>query len=438
MPKGERQKPIGQYAVVHQSYEDKDTAEGVKQVLVPVSTKTHRPLRKPVVRFGEDMDNEGAHRMNMQMVDDAVEDRIFEDEVEEDFDNVWIKQMMTGDGVEEEEFEEMEDQQYPVHTDKRPLERQFDRMMHDFEMDEDIEEEDPRAQGPLDIRDYAPALEQFVMDHADVSYNNPNEPIHQKGLMNQMRMFAAKNRVFDSNADGHFVVALDADKGKRMNGYFFEDKEGLKQITLQRIREGAIDTTDVLCRDEEDEPMVAVEVKAKDRVDCETVLTTYTNVYNHPTVIAGHNKKMKLTMAAAKRAKQQHAAEMASKEERHTDPAITSAGKKSPAMGPVKVVPRVFAAAASPAAGEPDEDDLFADLPDEALPTMMDLSTRPKDETKEEKALRRALVKEMQRERRAEKKETRMAYREAGTTHAAIDAKQKLDKKTMSMSLVRR
>jgi hypothetical protein len=90
MPKGERQKPIGQYAVVHQSYEDKDTAEGVKQVLVPVSTKTHRPLRKPVVRFGEDMDNEGAHRMNMQMVDDAVEDRIFEDEVEEDFDNVWI------------------------------------------------------------------------------------------------------------------------------------------------------------------------------------------------------------------------------------------------------------------------------------------------------------------------------------------------------------
>jgi hypothetical protein len=382
-------------------------------------------------------------RMNMRMLEDDAEEGIFEDEVEEDFGNDFIKQMMTGEGVEgydEEEWEEIEEDQYPKHAERRPLEKQFDRMMDDFDMDEGIEEEDPRAHGALDVMDYAPALEEFIQDHAGASYLEAEQPARNRGLVNQFRHLAGEHRVFDSNAEGHFVTTLDSDKGARMGKYYHEDMNGLKQLTLQAIRDGQIDTADILFTAEE-EKLVPVQIKARanngERLDCETVLTTYSNAYNNPSVIGGQTKKIKLTIAAAKKAKAEQAAARA---ERHAD-AAKSAGKKSPAMGPIKIganglaVPPPMAAAAAPVT---EEDELFADLPDEALPNMMDLSTRPKDESKEEKALRRALVKELQRERRSEKKSTKTAYKQAGIAHANIDQKQKMDKKVMSMSVVRR
>lgn len=430
-----RQKPVAQFAVVQQSYEDPEAEDKPKPVLVPVSTKTHRPKR--AVQFMEDMDDDelDVHRLNMRMADDAVEDRIFDDEVEEDFDTDWIKQMMTGDGIidSEEEYDEYEDDEYPHHEERRDIEKMFDRQMRDFDMDGDVQEDDPRAHGPLDVMDYAPALEQFMQDHAGASYFNPDDAAHHRGLVNQVRGLSRAHRVYERTKEGgEFVVALDPDKGRRMAGFYAQDNQALKEETLQRIREGEIDTTDVLYRDDKDEKLVPLDLPRKERMDCETVLSQYTNVYNNPTVLAAGTKKIKLSLAPAKRAKDDKA--------RHADPQ-TGAGKaKSPAMGPTKVTSgKAGAAPVEPAPlQEPTEEELFADLPDEALPSMMDLSTRPKDESKEEKKLRRALVKEMQRERRAEKKTTRTAYRAAGTAHQAVDAKQKQDKKIVPMSVVRR
>lgn len=426
MPKKPARAPV-QFRVVSQSYEDREYEETPKPVLVPVSKKTHLP-KKPMVRFAEDMPNDEQLRRNMLMVDDTVEDRIFEDEVEENFDTDWIQQMMHGTtggaddpDYDDEEFqEEWEDDQYPKHTERGTLERQFDRAMNEFADDEDIEEEDPRARGPLDVLDYAPALEQFVNESAQTNYWT-SEPATKRGLINQLRHMSAEHAVFDSNAGGHFVT-LNADKSARIGEYFYSDKEGLKELTLQAIRDGRIDTTDVLHRPDNEEPLVPVSVKDKELHDCETILSTYSNLYNRPSVVAAQTKRVKLTLAAAKRNKARASGD------NHVDPGAAAVAATTPPVRP----------AAPPAANEDDADAYLEDLPDEALPSMIDLSTRPKNESAEEKKMRRALVKEMQRERRAEKKSTKVAYKEAGQAHAAVASRQKQDKKIASLSVVRR
>eukprot|EP00672_Neobodo_designis_P015769 CAMPEP_0174831380 /NCGR_PEP_ID=MMETSP1114-20130205/3058_1 /TAXON_ID=312471 /ORGANISM="Neobodo designis, Strain CCAP 1951/1" /LENGTH=477 /DNA_ID=CAMNT_0016065203 /DNA_START=48 /DNA_END=1482 /DNA_ORIENTATION=+ len=451
MPKKtDRSKPQATFAVVQQSYEDPEAGDVPKPVLVPVN-KARRPVKKPAVRFMEDMEGPQGdqHRLNMRMADDTVEERIFDDEVEEEFESDWIKQMMTGDGIidSDEEYDEFEDDdQYPQHAERRAQERMFDRAMQDFDFDEDIEEEDPRVQGPLQVEDYAPALEEFVQEGAGVSYAHPDEAYQRKGLMHKMSALARQHRVFDSNAEGHFITTLDPDKGRRIAVNFADDARALKAITLESIRRGEIDTTDVLYRDDKDVKLVPVQVPNRDRADCETALSTYTNVYNNPTVIAAQTKKVKLSVNAARKAKEEASAarQAASK---HSDPHAKTggAGKRSPQAGPTKigaggVVPAMAAAASEDSdddgagagpSGAADEQALWDELPDEALPTMMDLSERPKDESKEEKKLRRALVKEMQRERRAEKKNTKTAYKQAGAAHAATAERQKIDKKTI-------
>jgi len=132
--------------------------------------------------------------------------------------------------------------------------------------------------------------------------------------------------------------------------------------------------------DEEDSPVI-VEVEtggkhASNRMDCESVLSTCSNLYNHPRVIT----EPKLTQGKVR-------------VNPKTGVPITSSGLTEAGL---KRLDRNE--------GEGDTKSLVS--------TISHLSVRSKDETPEERKLRKSQVKELRRERRQEKKANMAAFKE--------------------------
>ena len=402
------QRPKANYKVVQQSYEDKDYEDKPKPVLVPVAVLERRRRPKPLVRFTDEVPEDFTDRRNMLMDDDGLGEGIFGDEVEEDFDQDFIQQMMTGEGVEgEDEFDD-EDLDDDELAEKRRAsrhqaaafranERQFARMMKEFNMDEDIDEEDPRVQGPLQVEAYAAALEQFVEDTAGTSWMEEGGPIRHKGLLSQLRQMALENNIFDSN-DGGLFYALLPDKGARVAKQFKEEHDALVELTKKQLEAGDIDTGDVLYKDqkemeaEDGHDIIEVKVPVHERMDCETVLSTYSTLYNRPNVIAAETKKIQLKRPRP-----------ASKEE------LVEESSESE-----------------------DGEDANPNL--EAL--RYELSQRPKKETPEEKKARRQLVKQLQAERRQQKKALKGAYGEVATDEKKSRKMAQAARQTTQLSLV--
>ena len=468
---------------MQQSYEDKDYEDAPKPVLVPVEVKRRRKP-KPMLMFGEDMPEDFANKRNMVMPDDTLEEGIFGDEVEEEFDQDWIKEMMNapGEGEEDEELEELSDCEYPKHTERRALERNFDKMMEDFDDDEDLDADDPRAQGALPATDYAPAMEEFVREQAGELVLDPTQPARHKALLGQLRQLADKNRVFDSNTGGRFLTVLPS-KDARAESDLLDTKDGMKALTLALMEQGALDQDghydDAALRrlalgkkpkkageegssDEDDDELpngglggrrVLISDK-RDRVDCETVLSTYSNLYNHPNVLSAGTKKL----TRPSRAEAAATAKLAGKpgsaaadangvEDPDAAPAddivlAQQRARKAAKDAPVANAPGVLTLNKAGLAAVQGE---FADglegsdagEEEEEEIDIKALSHRPKDEDPEMKKMRRALVKQHQRERRADKKAVRTAYKEAAIVRSGKAPKQAQDKATISLSVVR-
>ena len=410
-----------QFKLVQQSYEDKDYADKPKPVLVPAAALDKRykkgRRRLDVPDFDTDMPEDYTDKRNMLMTDDTKEgeEKLFEDQVECDFDENFIKQMMYGapggDGDDDDEDDDdddaLGDDAYPRHdTTQRALDKQFTRMMREFDADEEINDpdvDDPRVHGPLEVHQYLNALEEFVEDNAGVSYVTA-EPLKNKGLINQLKHMAHKRGAFDSNRDGVFVTTLLPDKQARFVEAYRRETEELKQEAHERA-EARRNTEDGPEQEEEEEAapiFEVVEVKEKERMDCETVLSTYSTLYNHPNIIAAVRKKFNPNQVLADERRRRRAAALA-----HQQPAVTEGDAQD------------------------DDDD------DSADGAYIDLSQRSKDESPEEKKLRRQLVKQQQRERRLQKKELKTVYRDCSVKQASTAPKEKQKKAQMSLSLVK-
>ena len=171
---------------------------------------------------------------------EAAERRIAKERAERvEFDEKFIQELMFGDAPGDEQPEAVADDEYPQHdaTEKGAMERQFDRMMREFDMDADLDETDARAHGPLNVEDYAPALEEFVEEHAGTDALT-EQPMRHKGLLNQLKHMSRQHRIFDSDQHGTFVTQLD--KGQRMVDQYVADTKALKEETLQQLRSGAL------------------------------------------------------------------------------------------------------------------------------------------------------------------------------------------------------
>lgn len=427
-----------QFKLVQQSYEDKDYETNPKPVLVPAALADQRYKKRrkndtPMFVFGEDMPEDYSNKRNMLMADDTRpgEESLFEDMAEEEFDEEFIQEMMYGEVDEEDaelfgEYDDMDDESYPQHdTNQRAIDKQFSKMMREFEFDEEIndpETDDPRTRGPLEIDQYMTALEEFVENNVGYSTETA-EPCKNKGLINQLKMMSHKNRIFDSNKDGVFLTTMLVDKKVRWIDEFRKSTEETLAAANERYQEylarkqarrdaglPSEDEAEVAeAEEEEEKEFEVVEIKPKERVDCETVLSTYSTLYNHPNIIAAAKKKMNPNKAVAMERQRQ----MKAREEAAMVKAMTEA---------------------SPQDEEEEEEDGNDPL-DTAAAMGIDLTLRPKDESAEEKKLRRQLVKQLQREKREQKKQLKTAYRDATVNQNFITPVSKAAKSQVSLSM---
>jgi hypothetical protein len=501
-------KPIAKYAVVERGYLEEETGG----VLVPASQvrhQHHRRRREPMIRFGEDMPDDCDEGRDLGVVHGAVDGRIFADEVEEEFDQDFIMQMMTGEGVEgedvgllEEVAPELADEQYPRHEERRAEEKQFDKMMREFLMDEDIEEDDPRVHGALPVEEFYRPMQEFLQDHAGYSMLHEGEFVRHAGLINHFKLRADRNDTEEVAPDGTTFVAM-PEKHSDPAGDFFRQTEGLQEITRRMLREGRLredqvtiaqavgevmervigpdgSVTQAYYDDAEwleddgkgqrrpafsvapDAPQVVRDAarnfaRRGDRMDCETVLTTMTDIYNRPNVITTGASVRATTvrskapaayapglLEAANRKPAVAAASVAAAP-KAAPSAIAPSAKRAVVIAPGEILPRGPIAPAAPIAMDDDDLDLdglegASDMDGAGDLTLQEqllmLSVVPKGETKEEKKQRQQLVKQLQRERRAAKKELRSLYATTEVSQKSQAKQSKNDKATTKMSAI--
>lgn len=157
-------------------------------------------------------------------------------------------------------------------------------------------------------------------------------------------------------------------------------------------------------QDEKPEEMVILEVtdeeNGKKKWDCESVLSTYSNIYNHPKLIEFPSKKSSQIQINPKTGIPKNVFNNDGKltektlAKLNTDVGSSSGGPKS----------------------------LCAES---VLSTLSVLSIRPKDETLEEKKERKKLLKEYRTERRIEKKANKLAFNDERLRQHAINMNNK-------------
>ena len=417
----------------------------------------------------KDMPEDYTNKRNMLMADDRREgdEDIFTNAVEvDDFGQDFIQQMIYGEGGEEdaedirlkkaaarearkklrgegEEGDEDEDDddddfdfddddddggefdygaddaaeeiEYPKHdTAGSAIDRQFDRMLREFEVDAALNNHeviDPRVQGALQVEQYAPLLEEFADDHARTSYVT-DEHLSHRGLINGLRKLTRENRVFDHDDRGMFFTGALPDKATRLRQIFKDEADINRENTLLLLQreEDAIIAKMALGMHPSGEDPNARRIEkppAKQRAafDAETILTTYSTLYNHPNVIGAKKKKLDPKVALKAQQAEMRARHLAQSQQHK----------------------REVEEEADEAADEDDEDAVT-----------LDISERPKDETAEEKKMRRALIKQLQREKRQQKKELGQAYKHAGIDQKAKAGEKKQQKAQMTLSMAAR
>ncbi|XP_063369649.1 protein LTV1 homolog [Cydia amplana] len=139
--------------------------------------------------------------------------------------------------------------------------------------------------------------------------------------------------------------------------------------------------------EESEEELETVEVPGEEKWDCETILSTYSNLYNHPKIIEEPRKPGKIRINP----KTGIPADVLGSENRLT----------------VKSLAKFNALQHTG-----DDDDDAETNADTVLSTLSVLSLRPKDEAPEEKRERKRLLKEYRKERRVEKKANKEAFKE--------------------------
>lgn len=464
------------FALVPQSLEDRDF-EG-KAVLVPEAQIRHlhrrnNRTRAPMMMFEEDLPDEAVEeeRLNLGIVDDVEEGRIFEDEVEEEFDENFIRQMMTGEGV--EGFEDIYDgddfddeakhrrmgldamyAKYPKHDERGAGEKQFDKMMAEFDMDEDIHEADPRTHGAMTIQNYAGELQQFAAENAGSTIMG-EDPQRHRGYIKQLDIMARNN---DALSMPERQVLTVTDRREREIDGFFEDADAMRRDLVDALRKRLVDerTLSVAAEVQAEidmhmrpdgsiakadaahakatlpdfvrEVMDAVE-RRSERVDCETVLTTLTSVFNLPNVISVDAKK-KLKVPKASSA--EYAARSAVNGKKMAQRENNNNNNLNDNDDPL-----------NNSASDDDELNDGMDLGEEAMmeevlkQQRIALSTVPEDETPEQKKHRKALVKQMQREARQVKKQVKEEFAKTGRDQTQTNLKSTRDKNTATLSSIR-
>ncbi|XP_053618389.1 protein LTV1 homolog [Plodia interpunctella] len=178
--------------------------------------------------------------------------------------------------------------------------------------------------------------------------------------------------------DSHRMLLQAAEEFEESKRKYQLDKE--KELArMRRLQE---------IEEESEEEMVTVEVDPKEKWDCETILSTYSNLYNHPKLIEEPKKPHKIQISAK------------------TGLPIDTLGKDN------RLTVKSLAKFNAMQDDEHSNDEDAKTNAESVLSTLSVLSIRPKDESPDEKRERKRLLKEYRKERRIEKKANKEAFKE--------------------------
>ncbi|TPP52778.1 hypothetical protein CGC21_28265 [Leishmania donovani] len=283
-----------------------------------------------------------------------------ESEVASEADEEQEEEKLFDDEVEGEVTDDFLRQLYPTHdTTQRALDRQFTEMMREFDADarlNDAYTDDPRTHGALPMDKYLTALEEFVASRAGIDVETA-EPHKNKGLIQQLKYLSYHAGAFDSDARGVYMTTILPEKQQR---FVEEFQKGTEEIR-----------------------------------HCETAISAYSTYYNQPNVIQAPRRS-----AQARRVKK------APVSRRGGELIDTEAeSNNSHRNGDTDT-----SATTLPTCDSDSEGTAPVDRGHRAVDVV--LTVRRKDETKEEKMMRRQAVKAAQRERRQAKSALKHTYKE--------------------------
>lgn len=184
-----------------------------------------------------------------------------------------------------------------------------------------------------------------------------------------------------------------------------------KQLPVQYEKSWDICRMVKVQQEEEEKPeeMVMLEVsddENKKKWDCESILTTYSNIYNHPKIIDVPSKKKSSKIQIDPKTGIPKNILNGDQAGKLTEKSLAKLNSEQIDSTSGNVGPKSLCA-------------------ESVMSTLSVLSIRPKDETPEEKRERKKLLKEYRNERRFEKKANKLAFNEERLRQNAINMNQK-------------
>eukprot|EP01012_Entosiphon_sulcatum_P027160 TRINITY_DN3273_c0_g1_i1.p1 TRINITY_DN3273_c0_g1~~TRINITY_DN3273_c0_g1_i1.p1 ORF type:complete len:436 (-),score=104.25 TRINITY_DN3273_c0_g1_i1:569-1876(-) len=399
------------YKLVHKNYDDPEyETEDTKMTLVRREklwrTEAGALFKDPAL-------------MDMHTADDTLEgekvneedgpDVFFEGAQWEEFDQDWIREMMIPGEDDEEEVDE--DFVPPKHSEEelRPtndFERLFEQELAKFDMDYGVEKDDPRTQGALDIADYEGALQEWEEDTKTYTFMNASEypqkeeapaaaaatdataatqpePEEEGSHFRLPSAEKLREMAFHADAKGVFLTTLTSSK---MSNIYAEYASGLRESN--KLTKQLLQVNPDACLMGEESLVQDPYADQKPRMpefDVETVLSTYSNLENHPHLIKETGARIKITQRGLPKVEGQATSSGAEGKEEHGSDSDTDSDDSETAHAA--------------------ETQRLVDLVSQTS------AGRPKDETPEERRQRKELVKLARKMRREQKRGLKDAFK---------------------------
>jgi len=237
--------------------------------------------------------------------------------------------------------------------------------------------------------DEVPSLKSFTAEETGTKFTNYSM---SSSVIRRNAGLSTLDDQFEKFMDHYGEGEEGAMEGEEIEGTLEESGERMEQLiqesrALKLLERQQIDQAKEIARrveaedsDDNDEGFETVLVDPEEKWDCESILTTYSTLYNHPKVISERsNKPAPITISAKTGVPKD----------------VLGRGLTASALKRLDMM-----------TGVDMEDDLATVRSHISL-----LSVRNKHETNEEKATRKAAVKEYRRERRIEKKANAQAFK---------------------------
>merc|ERR1712062_555514 len=211
---------------------------------------------------------------------------------------------------------------------------------------------------------------------------------------------------FDNFMDGYGDEEIGGCEGEELEGYQKEDSvvmkhmvnefEKAQQEKRQDLIEAERPNIDIDESDDDVPVIEEVEEEPEDKFDCESILTTYSNIYNHPKLISEpRNKRIQPIKVSGKTGIPKD---------------VLGKGLTTAALKQLDRENERLAHDANSSDNSEDDDDVGTVMT--LASRVSELSFRNKHESKEEKKARKAAVKEFRRERRVERKANKEAFKD--------------------------